>query len=409
MKNKLICLISALSLALAACENVIDEIDLSNDRQIAIMGILNTAQNPNKLYCYYMDGYKISPMVDAQVNVYINGQLSESVNKYEGTNDDMYDLVYYPIKSNFSPGDKVRLEVSSASAGSSVWAETEVPMPVEVAGFDTLRVITSLYNKEASEYYKIALKMKTSADYPVNCRLMAGFQIDEIGGIASADYHTYEKLIDYPDSITSCKNVSLEVREDPALTDGKGYVPVEGDDLITMDTYYYNHYRMVGSQYFNSGAYNVSFYVEPMEWYGTPIWNSYSLYNGGQEWLMNRKYVELYDYLDDDGDYDDYNDEEESPDLIYKPRIILYEKDHNEYLYYQIFAMTDDEYMYLHARSNQHDLNWDESPFVEPVVLKGNINGGLGIFAIETLTEGTIKLLNPIRVQAGGDSYIYDN
>ncbi len=382
-------------MALTACEEVIDEIDFSHDKQLAVFGILNTTGTDNKIICYYKNADRIEEVTDAKIKIYINGQLSETADKYEQIDGESFS--YYQLKSKFNPGDKVRMELTSASANSSVWAETEVPMPVEVAGFDTLRTVTSLYNQDAWEYYRIALQLKNNADKPAHCRLLAGHQMDEICGIASADDYTYEKIMDYPDSIASCRNVSLEVKEDPALTDGKGYVPVEDDDFISMETYYYNHYRMVGSQYFNNGAYTVSFYVRPQDWWKNPVWTAYGKYNGDQEWLKNRKYRELWNYLDDDGEDEYYFDEEGYPHLIHKPRIFLYEKNHEESIYYQIFAMSDEEYMYLHGRSNQIDLDWSESSFAEPVVLKSNINGGLGIFAIETVTEGSIKLKNPIR------------
>ncbi len=406
MKKSLIYLISILCIAFTACEEVIDEIDFSNDKQLAVFGILNTAGTDNKIYCYYKNADKVEALSDAVVKIYINGELKETVSDNEcNVNLNQYS---YRLNSKFNPGDKVRLEVSSASANSSVWAETEVPMPVEVSGFDTLRTVTSLYNQEAEEYYRIALQLKNNADKPVNCRLLAGHQMDEICGLVSADYHTYEKLFDYPDSIATNRNVSLEVKEDPALTDGKGYVPVEDDEFISMETYYYNHYRMVGSQYFKNGAYTVSFYVRPQDWWDNPMWGKgYGSYYGDQEWLYKRKFRELWNYLDDDGEDEYYFDEEGYPHLIYKPRIILYEKNHEESIYYQIFAMSDEEYMYLHGRSNQIDLDWSESSFVEPVVLKSNINGGLGIFAIETVTEGTIKLKTPIRTV--GDINYYGN
>lgn len=393
-------------MALTACEEVIDEIDFSHDKQLTVFGILNTAGTDNKINCYYKNAGRIEEVTDAKIKIYINGQLSETADKYEQIDGEKFS--FYRINSKFNPGDKVRMELTSASANSSVWAETEVPMPVEVAGFDTLRTVTSLYNQDAEEYYKIALRLKNNSDKPAHCRLLAGHQIVEIGGIAAVDARTYEKVKDYPDSILTHSNVSLEVKEDPALTNGKGYVPVDDSEFISMETYYYNHFRMVGSQYFKNGAYTVSFYVRPQDWWDNPMWGKgYSSYYGDQEWLYKRKFRRIYNYAEDEWEDEYYIDDEGYPHLIPRPNIFLYEKEHVENISYQIFAISDEEFQYLNGRSNQIDLDWSESSFVEPVVLKSNINGGLGIFAIETVTEGTIKLKTPIRTVGDIRDIIY--
>jgi len=408
MKKFLFYISAILCTALASCENMIEELEFSDDNKLAVFAIMNTASTDNRIFVYYQDNGKLTPVKNAQINLYLNGELAETVTEYHDApsqNNGYWDYDYgynyndktestdkianYVAKTTFRPGDKVKIEVSSSSYNAKVWAETVVPMPVEISDVDTSAVMIDLDNDSNSElYYKTSMRLKSTQNTPGNYRLLAGFCIEEIAGIATIDGNTYEKIEDLRDTTATYSNISLEVKDDIALTDGKGYIQKENDDeLFSMDTYYFNHYRIVAGSYFNAGEYTVSYYVEPTNWWSSPLWGRGYGSNNNVEWLRGLKIHNL-------SELDPPLPENWWENPI-QPTHIMYEKEHNEYVYYKAFAISDEEYQYLRGRSNQIDLEWAGNDFVEPVVLKGNINGGLGIFAIEAVTEGRIKLKTP--------------
>ncbi|MCQ2974799.1 MAG: DUF4249 domain-containing protein [Bacteroidales bacterium] len=388
MKKILLYMVVLLSFTIISCEETIEELDFSDESKMFVYGILNNYDSVNYVFCYSVRNNKLTSIEDAQINLYINGVLSETTDNC--VHDSNNKVVYYKILSKFNSGDKVRIEVSSPSINSSVWAESEVPQPIDITQVDTLQSFIP-YDDYFISHYKVNLNLY-SPEKIGNYRINSGLEMNFCLGYANIDENTME-IISERDSIVIVKYNSVKIKDDLALTDGKGFVQNEDDDAIGMDVYYYNHFRIIPGTYFNNNQYNVSYYVKiDGYWSYDPILKSAYQYGGEASWQKNRYWRYIYKsvYIEDEyfGGY--YYD-----DIT---NYVLYKKEYTYNIFYQVFSMSDEEYTYLRNRSNQIDIDWSASELVEPISLKGNINGGLGIFAIENVTEGKIQIpiLDPI-------------
>lgn len=373
-----------IGIALSSCESTIETMDFKHERYYSIYAVLNTAGTNNRIICYLKkeeevqydygtyDGETLEwfgPDNEAQIKIYVNGELKESNPEYDGYNH------CYPISTIFQPGDKVRIEVNSPNAQGLVWAEAEAPMPIEVTKADAIKTVTSIDNGEPQEYYKMNLQMKATNGTNPCCRLVSGIHYDILCGVARVE-NDFEKIEEH-DSLLSEDHLCLLVKDDMGLTDGRGYLYGEMDDMFGSENFSFNHFRAISNSYFSNGQYNASVLVDPIQLVTSFDHDWYSHLNPNIPWL-------------DDGIKYIVNTDEH-----YKPTHVIYDKGtaHRK-LYYQVYAISEEEYLYLKARSNQMDIDWHEPMFPEPVVLKGNINGGRGFFAIETVTEGIIEIAN---------------
>ncbi len=357
-----------------SCEKTIEELDFSDQKEIYVRAILNNGPSAdNKISCYRLYQKKVTTLDDATIKIYINGELSEVVSN-EKPNSNNPD---YPIKSTFRPGDKVRMELTSPKG--EVWAETVVPEPIDIISADTLKT-TAAFDKDIDPMlcYKVMLDMKANGN-PGNYRIMAGYKTETIGTKIYYDFSRYD-IAFQRDTVLIDSLPNMNIKDDAALTDGKGYVEKD-DEMLEMDVEYINHYQLISGSYFNGGRYKVSFYVEPMPWYINSLWGRGYTQGGSYPFVKGHIYRHLDEKIEIDG-------------RIHE--CIVINKSYNEYIQYQLFSISDEEHTYLRGRSNQIDIDYSDSQFVEPVILKGNIHGGLGIFAIESVTEGEIKLTTPI-------------
>ena len=89
---------------LSACTNTIGYLPDDEPKKLIVNAMMQTENNDNRIYLHYTGWTATTPVTDGIIHLYINGKLSETIT----AEDD-----YYPVKSIFRTGDKVKIEASS--------------------------------------------------------------------------------------------------------------------------------------------------------------------------------------------------------------------------------------------------------------------------------------------------------
>lgn len=423
-------------LALCACKADIETFEFRGDEHLCVNGIINNLNAENHIYCSFLSCNKRTIISKADIRIYVNGNLAETVSNGDGQGK-------FQIKSKFKAGDHVRLEVSAAEA--TVWAEVDVPLPVEITQLDTIMTKTTFENWDddamPEDIYRVKASIKTPYPDGGYYRLVAGGEADNVYGWAETDYvsNYWDSIPDYNklcDSICHDRiNCPVEIKEDMALTDGKGFVESDDADFLGFTPLYFNNYSLFTGEYFNGDSYTLQFYLQP--WfcvcplvfpsgdYSQDGFSYYDLKYGKKSWLKD-KYYRLAGYSSyENENYRDYDEltwnnflnefypdiNEDELDELYIDKLTseyhewyqdccyqyvektnyIFAKSSDPSMFCQVISISKEEYLYLRARSNQFDTDF-YSPLTEPITMPSNIHGGLGVFFIENATEKTVKI-----------------
>lgn len=329
-----------------SCENEIGPLNLTEPPCLIVNAMLRTQSENNEIHLYLTGTYETVCVSNGLVRLYINGQLAETTTASYDNHRDSRKRYYYPVKSHFVAGDKVRLEAETEDGMYQAWAETQVPTPPEVTQADTLSVFMKEYVDAInySPYYQLKLHLEEQSEEKEQYfRILAGTHCNKNYTL------TYEEWQHYPDYggghfVTVIKDTTivdqsynLIYRDDVALNDGK---PQVSDDYIGLAPETENHFQLFNNKYFNDQRYTLT---------------------------VNVRKSDISD---------------EPPYLEPRPDEIELNSVRNEIVYHLI-AISKEEYNYLKGLGLRMDIDMDEPLFFEPNIIPGNIQGGTGIFAIE--------------------------
>ena len=158
---------------LTSCENDIPLSIKENSPKLVINAMIDIDSEENHIYISKTGRNSVDSINDAQINIYINGELKEQLT--EPLQPDLsinyrdsifYHQYYYHNPYNkryktdlrFYPGDKVKIEVFADNNKYHAWAEDIIPKPLEIESIDTVS-----YRKEYSTYIRLRT---TFTDFP---------------------------------------------------------------------------------------------------------------------------------------------------------------------------------------------------------------------------------------------------
>lgn len=378
-----------MAIILSGCMEDLEELDFSKDDDMFVYAILSGSEGDNSIYVSRLENLEPVAVYDAIVEIYINGKLSEtcpciSMDDDENVFVSVRNAGEYWSTSTFQPGDKVTLKVSSQKAGKSVWAECVVPKPAKVSSTDTLKIKDKNNDGYVTDFYKTTLNIEAPDGgeycYRLESMTESSYKVHRLF------YYTFfycdKNQIDYheiameDDTVIVDRDRSVVIKDDLALTDGRGSLDDEHDEqLLSFESIHTNKYAIFSGEYFRGGRYSLSYETElPGLYSGVWAYGSDWCHTPGYEGKACRH---DYTYRFGGGS-------------IYDHEYLMVDGGVTKSIVYNVKTITREEYQYLRSRNDADDLDWSDVPFAEPVIVRGNINGGFGIFGIETSTEGRI-------------------
>lgn len=355
------------SLVGTGCKKDIDWLDFSDQNQLCINAVLSDYKSVNIIYCYQIQNNRFQIVKDVVIDLYVNGQHAETITHSQQDNH------HYVSRIKFQPGDVVRLEARSEQCQASAWAEETVPMPVEIVSIDTATVSTKFADYyQAEDYYHVHLGLHQPSTRPDFYRILSGLGFKYSYGYYLVDNLTDDILAE-GDTVIYVSSSKVKFKDDIALTDGKGYEPNEDHDVLGLNITYKNHYCIFSGSYFNAGNYMLSYYIDNKINKTEPLWaNTNFTYKSKDSWLYGRKFHTKY--------HSQYTS------------LLYYLKERESFLNYRVLSLSQNEYHYLKGLSAQKDIDDQEPPFLEPVILPQNIHGALGLFTLQSSTTGAFPI-----------------
>jgi len=367
MKQSILSIIILLLYFISGCKEEMDLISPSD--QICINALLNAQSGDNNIYCNYITDGKVYPVDDANICLYCNDNLIETIDTQSNQPG-----IYHSI-SKFNTGDLVRIEIRRPSTEEVIWAEIDVPSPVTVEKTDTLSVTQTFSDGLSRACCRMQLQLIKENGTENYYRLMSGFQKEFLYGIAEVDYET-GRLIAERDTMVHFRIFQVDILNDLALTDGKGYVESERNDMLGYVVIYKNLYKIFTDRFFSNDEYLLSYYTASYR-----NWENQSLLpqnaptmTDSTHYLYGKQYKVLS--LTEDG----------------RHQVMLYCKNQKASLFYDVISISPDEYYYLQALNINACTDEHNEPFMNPIVLPQNFHHANGIFSIEWHTKGEIPI-----------------
>lgn len=172
MKQKLYIFLTAMLaiLSFSACEHDIYIDPNEKDERLVMNGFID-ADSTNNLIYLDMTGSKFaSHVIDAQMEVHVNGVLKETVSNYNYTEnanskDSLIHTNRYYIHTKFKAGDKVRIDALTSDKKYHAYVEESIPYPLsEIQKVDTAHVVKKHYGDLMTKIwqFKISFSDRTN-------------------------------------------------------------------------------------------------------------------------------------------------------------------------------------------------------------------------------------------------------
>ncbi len=350
IKNKIFALIFSLTIFTPlfwSCENAIE----FDGEQMAPMIVMNALISPDSLLkvqlskskFFLKDNNSFESIDNAEVKLYVNDTLFETLSFSENGN---YIGTYIP-----KPSDVVKITAKQANFN-EVSASTDIIVPTQITGIDTVSLKTEVYPIEMYESY--------NGNKPT---------IDTLG-------YSYNKRM----------NIKVNINDDPNL---KNFYRVSvrikqyfDDGSEGERDYYLQSDDLVFGSTDESGLFG--------EGYSRSMYNEFSdeLFNGKNYAFKMSVNFNSVVYNNTDNNKPKNPNEQELPKLVRNEMIL------------QLHSISESYFKYLKTlNSNSNVLEF----FAEPVQIYNNIKGGIGIL-------GSYKIDNyvmQIPVEYMNDSYQY--
>lgn len=349
-----ISLLVALSVMTCAC---VKEVTFHRDDikpQLMLNAQMVVGDTLHTVYMSISRGDKISKITSGTVKCYVNGTFVADgiLDNRDDTlfvrEDWHYDGLYigdrydaknsasvtkqtrYSFKSDFKPGDIVRIEAEADRGTYKAYSEVEVPEPPTISSVDTL------FRKDSYgiAQYRFRVKGKDVVGKDNYYRIVTGRSIRD-RKIRNASEYGEEKIWE---EISGYRYVELDKGNDPILNDG---APSEQLDIEGTSV---NTFRIFSDKQFADGVFNIGFTIDRSDILP-------SLESHGYDWFnrMERESV----------------------------------------LSTTVYGISEAQYYYLKALSIYNYMDGDMS-ILEPVSFPDNVNGGIGLISISTPAVATV-------------------
>lgn len=309
-------------LAMVACTNTIGYLPDDEPKKLVVNALMTAGNDNNRIYLHYTGWAASTPATDGMIHLYINGQLAETITA---------EADYYPVKSKFNAGDKVRIEASTANGAYRAEAEASVQAPLQILQVDTSYVSLRDYDAWAGEepvydnYLRLHIRLKQQ-----QADIDNAFYRLEIRQV----FYTH-KWYDARDTLSVDTVYNYSYIFDTALMNGKpGQSIDDGFELIQK---WNNNFGLFKSSFFKAG-----------------------------------EYTQTVD-LKEDINYIHINSNKAERDITIR-----------------LYSISEDEYKYLHAMSAAIDFDADNFIYAVPLI-PSNIQGGIGILGIAGLAEYKLR------------------
>lgn len=322
---------------LTSCTNEIGPIPNDEPQKLIINALLNAGKTENAVYLHLSDYSQPKPVKNGVIRLYINGELSETINECiyqpEDENYEDYKDFFYPVHSHFKTGDRVRIEAGATDGRFNAEAETTVYEPLQIVKLDTLHI-----NDTPSSGFngwwqtRLNIKLKTRRyDHTQYYRIQL-----------KQDYTFYlTNRETQKDSLVTTTLWGIRYYDDTALMDGKPGNMSNLDPDIDINPIQENYYQVFSDAYFT-----------------------------------NQEYTMTVD----------------APKSTYWDTVNYEIRKTTCHATLQFYAISSNEYRYLRAAGayNDHD---NSNPLESPIIFPNNIKGGIGIFAVENPTEYKFEMI----------------
>jgi hypothetical protein len=213
MKKNILPFIIWAAVCCSACQNEIPFDIKDNPPKLALHTLLESNTDKNEIYLSWTGRDRATLVNDPVINIYVNNELKDPLlNDLGQTSHIFYNANYYTTGVNFSPGDRVKVEVFADNGKHHAWAEDVIPQPVEIEKVDTMTYTEK--TRFGTEYKNMRIKI-TFTDNPneKNYYRLTVQQNDTVFGLSPVTQN---------DTIFISKNYqTLITREDFVLTDGQ--------------------------------------------------------------------------------------------------------------------------------------------------------------------------------------------
>ncbi|MDR2921271.1 MAG: DUF4249 domain-containing protein [Tannerella sp.] len=228
MKQGYILLIACTIFVFTACENEIPFNIKDNPPKLVLNAFFDSDKEENLVTLSLTGREEVSAKFDAEVSVYINGELKEQLKEQNSEEADPYKIAkMYFSKIKFKPGDIVKIEAKTADGKYHAWAEDVVPKPIEIDKVDTTTYIEQSSWGASANYRYIRIKT-TFTDDPLEKNYYQIGVYDRTIVCGQFDIEGRDTCLIYEDV------EYLNIREDIVLNEGR--LPVDEDNSILEQT-----------------------------------------------------------------------------------------------------------------------------------------------------------------------------
>ena len=122
---------------LGACTNTIGYLPDDEPKKLIVNAMMQTENNDNRIYLHYTGWTATTPVTDGN---------HTPVYQWKTVRNNHCEDDYYPVKSIFRTGDKVKIEASSENGKYKAKAETRISAPLQIINVDTTYISLRDYN-----------------------------------------------------------------------------------------------------------------------------------------------------------------------------------------------------------------------------------------------------------------------
>lgn len=233
-----------------SCENEIPFKTKNVTRQLVISSLMNADNQENKIWLNITGVEKVTPVTDGEINIYVNGELKETL--YANVPErDWMDKNEYLCNLKFSPGDQIKIEASTKGGEFKASAETTVPHPLEMEKIDTLTVPSS----NGYNFFRVRPTFTDDPDKKNFYRIL----IDKYYTVYGTTYESEKDT-----SFIFKTPATVNNREDVVLTEGRpGSINDDNDFAFTQ---YDNVYNIFNDARLN-GQYTMTTFIDMYPYY----------------------------------------------------------------------------------------------------------------------------------------------
>lgn len=317
-----------LAALLSACERELPYNVGNQETQLVMNALLDVNKEENLVHLCLSEPHSTRPVTQATVTLYINDRQAETAEETEYDNR----VKTYRLRSRLQSGDRLRLEAVAEEGRYHATGEVTVPQPPEAIQVDTFPARIKQYGSyDPARRFRITVHDPAGAD---NYYRLAIAYTNRFDGTNWAGRDT---------TIYVHREAEIINREDVVLTDGRpgSTDPDDADENDVMGNYIENLYNVFNDSRFSGTSYDLRVYTDLMEhWYPSDFPDTYT---------------------------------------------------NNTTITVRLYSLTETGYRYLRTLNTLESDNYDTT-LMEPAIIPGNVQGGLGIVDACIATEAHIRL-----------------